>query len=1036
MLRDRKILAIALSALMIASAVSILEASFDKTSHGNRTVALPDVSPLSPQDTVNSSSNPALFPLYFNETGLPSGTFWSVNLSGKSYTSINSSMLIDLPQGTYSYSTSNSIHFFTGSPSGSVTINGHGGHALLRFTGRISPTGFVNLQNEKFVNSTSMLSGNQSVFPVYGIYDNYSHAVLVVGFSNSLIYEINQYNHSLVSHFQGPDSPDAITFDPANGNIFVSNSTSLYQYNSTGAPVNSVYLGSYLISLSYDPLNGQIMVGSLYGGVYFLNSSTLKTEMALNSISVFSSQSFAFNSGMNAMEVVDNSGSTGKIAFIGKNDQIISQVNATGTVLSIIYSKSSNRTYYIALSGSDSFTYYLNGLATHRIAGTGQSFGIGIDPSLNMILSTNTQNGTIYLINDTTDRVAYIVQDSGMPLMPVSAPGNSGFYVVNPMEDALDLISVNDATASISFMEHGLSTSTGWNVTLNGYTLSSTNPTITFYEAPGNYGYSISNVAGYISPVGGQLEVMSLNISIILQFTKEYSVRFTETGLPGGLTWDVALNGSTVPAASGSNITFEEANGSYHFNITGFNGYRASPSQGYLTVNGSDVILNLDFSTVSYNLTFNAKNLPAGTPWSLSINGIMEKSAANIYTYEATPGVYNYKVFPAQHYYPDTASGSVSVINSNVTVNITWMPYLYRVNFTQDSLPHGYAWSVNISNGVFLGSTGANVSAYLPYGNYSYVYSSSNSSWRGSTGSFQITGKGMTIDLHFMPVLYEVQFNESGLSGKQYWSVNIGRIASNSSFGNEITFNLQNGTYDYSAAPGNGSFIPAGGSFTINGSGVIVNITFKLVTRNVTFTEKGLPPGTPWGIFVSGAGNFSSLQGSFNVTLPPGHYSYMPDGIAGYNVSAGGNFTVGSANLTMDVNYSALPSPLELYNITIFEMGLPDHFNWEVSLNNSTQISYPEGTFTFALANGTYSLGIAAVNHRGRTLPGGMNLTLNVSGSGQDIIVVFYGHYVWIVVDFPFSNVHPDHHHSGHNNGDNGNHGSEDLAVVTRYRLF
>ena len=85
----------------------------------------------------------------------------------------------------------------------------------------------------------------------------------------------------------------------------------------------------------------------------------------------------------------------------------------------------------------------------------------------------------------------------------------------------------------------------------------------------------------------------TLNASALLKdwtsapVSTEYSVAFTESGLPPGTSWSVTLGGSTVPSTS-SAITFVEPNGTYAYTVGAVSGYSASPSSGSIMVSGSN----------------------------------------------------------------------------------------------------------------------------------------------------------------------------------------------------------------------------------------------------------------------------------------------------------------------------------------------------------------------------------------------------------------------------------------------------------------
>ncbi|MGC8673487.1 MAG: hypothetical protein ACP5TO_08350, partial [Thermoplasmata archaeon] len=75
----------------------------------------------------------------------------------------------------------------------------------------------------------------------------------------------------------------------------------------------------------------------------------------------------------------------------------------------------------------------------------------------------------------------------------------------------------------------------------------------------------------------------------------QYSVNFTESGLPSGTLWSVTLNGSTETSITNT-ITFQEPNGSYSYTIGSINGYTASPSSGTIMLNGTNINQIINFT--------------------------------------------------------------------------------------------------------------------------------------------------------------------------------------------------------------------------------------------------------------------------------------------------------------------------------------------------------------------------------------------------------------------------------------------------------
>jgi hypothetical protein len=95
--------------------------------------------------------------------------------------------------------------------------------------------------------------------------------------------------------------------------------------------------------------------------------------------------------------------------------------------------------------------------------------------------------------------------------------------------------------------------------------------------------------------IGGYGDFLWYNVRYV---PAVYPVTFTETGLPSGTNWTVALNG-TLNVSATNMITFTEPNGSYPFSVGRVAGYGTSQSSGVVVVNGSRANETIPFTSIS-----------------------------------------------------------------------------------------------------------------------------------------------------------------------------------------------------------------------------------------------------------------------------------------------------------------------------------------------------------------------------------------------------------------------------------------------------
>ncbi|MGA8302763.1 MAG: hypothetical protein WB873_03565 [Thermoplasmata archaeon] len=149
-------------------------------------------------------------------------------------------------------------------------------------------------------------------------------------------------------------------------------------------------------------------------------------------------------------------------------------------------------------------------------------------------------------------------------------------------------------------------------------------------------------------------------------------------------------------------------------------------------------------------------------------------------------------------------------------------------------------------------------------------------------------------------------------------------------------------------------------------------------TYSVTFTESGLPSGTPWSVSLNGTGG-SSMVSSIGFTEPNGTYPYSVTPVPGYSAAPdSGTLTVSGLAATEPIAFTAIPPAS--YPVTFEETGLALGTPWSVSLNGSTG-SAINSSIAFAEPNGTYPYsvgpvpGYSAAPSSGTLAVGGMAVT-------------------------------------------------------------
>jgi len=227
---------------------------------------------------------------------------------------------------------------------------------------------------------------------------------------------------------------------------------------------------------------------------------------------------------------------------------------------------------------------------------------------------------------------------------------------------------------NITFSESGLPSGTSWSVTLNGTTESSLTNTITFSVPNGTYSYTVTPVAGYTElPPSGTINMNGANVNQPVTFTEiEYTVTFTESGLPSGTVWYINISNGQSYKSTGTEISLNEPNGTYSYVISSSNkSYSPNPSSGSFTVNGSPVSQLITFSELAYTITFTESGLPSGTSWSVTLNNVTETSTNSTITFHEPYGTYSYSISLPSGYKTSSSSGTIKTSQPSLIIPIT-----------------------------------------------------------------------------------------------------------------------------------------------------------------------------------------------------------------------------------------------------------------------------------------------------------------------------------------------------------------------------
>ncbi|HTW55317.1 MAG TPA: PEGA domain-containing protein, partial [Thermoplasmata archaeon] len=232
----------------------------------------------------------------------------------------------------------------------------------------------------------------------------------------------------------------------------------------------------------------------------------------------------------------------------------------------------------------------------------------------------------------------------------------------------------------VTFFETGLPVGATWGVSvLVGQTSNVTSLNVSVPN--GTYAYSVESPTGFTT-IGGTFSVDGSDVTVYLAFAPAVNLTFVETGLPNGLAWSVALNGTefggfsaNLSAMAGSSIVFSAIAGSYLFEPSAA-GYTAAPSEGNVSVTDAPVTVGLAFSSAPA-VTFTETGLPDSASWSVAFTQanattVLGSTNATLLVPSAitVPGEFSFVASAAG--FVATPSSGAGTLPTNATENVTF----------------------------------------------------------------------------------------------------------------------------------------------------------------------------------------------------------------------------------------------------------------------------------------------------------------------------------------------------------------------------
>ncbi|HTT16048.1 MAG TPA: hypothetical protein VMH49_01640 [Thermoplasmata archaeon] len=556
----------------------------------------------------------------------------------------------------------------------------------------------------------------------------------------------------------------------------------------------------------------------------------------------------------------------------------------------------------------------------------------------------------------------------------------------------------------VAFDESGLPAGAAWSANLSGLFNRTTTDSLGFLVPNGSYVFTIGAAGGDAAdPATGTVVVDGGAVTVDVAFRHAYTVSFrpsVEGGLPTGTLWSVWCGGMLASSSpTNEAIAFTVPNGSFAFYVNFVAGYIVGTNaSGSVTVAGADRTVNVTFDPIHY-VIFRETGLTVGLSWEASLGTLWGETVNSSLSFGVMSGVYAYTVgtdSPEAFKVKPSASGSVTVGATNVSVNVTFVPPpFYNITFVQRGLPLGTLWGVFTSTNVLYSNNSTTARSFvlqLPNASSAQdtycAYTEDVVGYSAPCGvGFAVAGANETVNVTFVPV-WPVTFREQGLpagAGLE-WAVGYLNLESLSSgfvgyvvAGDTIQAELPNATFYAFGHASNESYNGSQSLFVVDGAPAVVTVQFVLATENVAFYETGLPAKLVakkgWTAVLDGIVEHSTSSTFVMDHVPVGSVPLLVTA-PGYDVVSIGEYVVAGVT-TINVAFQKGHT----VTLSFAEKGLTRGTMWCVSVLGFDQCTSKSSLKFADLTPGTYTYSVGTVSGKTGSLTFAKKYPAPLSGS-------------------------------------------------------
>jgi hypothetical protein len=219
-----------------------------------------------------------------------------------------------------------------------------------------------------------------------------------------------------------------------------------------------------------------------------------------------------------------------------------------------------------------------------------------------------------------------------------------------------------------------------------------------------------------------------------------------------------------------------------------------------------------------FPITFRISGLPAAWSVSIAVRGTIELGGIGAATFLLSNGTYAYQLGYEPGYHAVTGIKTFEVAGGPLTVNVEFVPTVYRVLWTPNGSRAWMNWSVTVNETTLWGGV-TGVSTTLENGSYTYqIDVPSNFTTTPDSGVLLVDGSAARFSPVFSLLEFAARFAVGGPEPSGPWTVRLGNSTLQGTR-NGTSFLEANGTYTFDVHPPSGEFaVPSHGNLTVAGT--------------------------------------------------------------------------------------------------------------------------------------------------------------------------------------------------------------------------